>query len=51
MKALVKSEMDIDLQMEGKDIRVKMGMGKKEHEQASLIKIKNFGDECKVSLR
>ena len=31
MKSLARSEMDIDVQMEGKDIRVKMGLGKKDH--------------------
>ena len=31
VKALNRSNMDIEVQMEGKDIRVKMGLGKKEH--------------------
>ena len=31
LKALNRSELDIEVQMEGKDIRVKMGLGKKEH--------------------
>lgn len=31
IKALNRSNMDIDVQLEGKDIRVKMGLGKKEH--------------------
>ena len=43
--------MDIDVQLEGKDIRVKMGLGKKEHQQASIQKAKDFVKECKISLR
>ena len=31
IKTLKRSEMDIEVSMEGKDIRVKMGLGKKEH--------------------
>ena len=31
INSLNRSNMDIEVQMEGKDIRVKMGLGKKEH--------------------
>jgi len=31
LKALNRSELDIEVQMEGKDIKVKLGLGKKEH--------------------
>ena len=31
IKSLNRSGMDIEIQMEGKDVRVKMGLGKKEH--------------------
>ena len=31
LKSLTRADMDIEVQMEGKDIRVKMGLGKKEH--------------------
>ena len=30
LKALNRSELDIEVQMEGKDIKVKLGLGKKE---------------------
>ena len=32
IKTLTRSDMDIEISMEGKDIRVKMGLGKKEHQ-------------------
>ena len=32
LKTLTRVDMDIEVQMEGKDIRVKMGIGKKEHQ-------------------
>lgn len=37
--------------MEGKDIRVKMGLGKKEHAQKALKQIKDFSDSAKIQLR
>ena len=43
--------MDIDVQLEGKDIKVKMGLGKKEHAAQAISKIKGFGDESKITLR
>ena len=51
LKALTRSELDIEVQMEGKDIRVKMGLGKKEHEQAAKQTIKVFGEEAKRGIR
>ena len=51
IKALARSNMDIDVQLEGKDIRVKLGLGKKEHAQQAIQQIKAFGEESKVSLR
>ena len=43
--------MDIEVQSEGKDLRVKMGLGKKEHEEKALKLIKQYGDESKISIR
>ena len=37
--------------MEGKDIRVKMGLGKKEHQQNALKQIKAFSDQTKKDFR
>ena len=51
VKTLARCDMDIDVQLEGKDIRVKMGLGKKEHAQQAIQKIKVYGDESKVTLR
>ena len=51
LKALTRSELDIEVQMEGKDIRVKMGLGKKEHEEAAKHSIKEFGEEAKRAIR
>jgi ribosome recycling factor len=33
LKSLTRCDMDIEVSMEGKDIKVKMGLGKKEHQQ------------------
>ena len=43
--------MDIEVQMEGKDIKVKMGLGKKEQQEQALKRIKEIGDESKKDLR
>ena len=43
--------MDIEVQMEGKDIKVKLGLGKKEHIAASMKQIKKYGEDCKITLR
>ena len=43
--------MDIEVQMEGKDIRVKMGLGKKEHVEQAMKKIKEMGDDAKKNIR
>ena len=51
LKTLVRCDMDIDVQLEGKDIKVKMGLGKKEHAAQAISKIKGFGDESKITLR
>jgi ribosome recycling factor len=51
LKALTRSDMDIEVQMEGKDIRVKMGLGKKEHLEQAAKKIKDMGDEAKRDIR
>ena len=36
IKSLTVSGMDLEVAMEGKDIKVKLGLGKKEHIQAAL---------------
>ena len=51
LKSLTRADMDIEVQMEGKDIRVKMGLGKKEHQQKALKQIKTLGDDCKINIR
>ena len=51
IKSLNRSELDIEVQMEGKDVRVKLGLGKKEHQDKSLKKIKDQTDVCKKGLR
>ena len=51
IKSLQRSELDIEVQMEGKDIKVKMGLGKKEHQQQALKKIKDYGEEYKRNVR
>ena len=51
VKTLTRSEMDIEVQMEGKDIRIKMGQGKAEHVANALKTIKNLVDDCKKDLR
>ena len=43
LKALQRSEFELNLQMEGKDIRVKLGASRKEHIDAGLKKIKELG--------
>ena len=40
IKALQRSEFELSLQTEGKDIRVKLGTNRKEHAQAGLKKVK-----------
>ena len=40
LKALTRSDMEIEVQMEGKDIRVKLGLGKKEHQEKALKQLK-----------
>lgn len=40
LKSLQRSEFDVNVQMEGKDIRVKLGTSRKEHIAAGLKKVK-----------
>ena len=51
IKTLTRSDMDIEISMEGKDIRVKMGLGKKEHQAQSLKKMKELSDSAKKEIR
>ena len=51
IKALNRCEMDIEVQMEGKDIRVKLGQGKKDHQVKALQTIKEIHDKTKIELR
>ena len=44
LKTLNRSEFDIEVQMEGKDIKVKLGLGKKEMQTKARKQIKDFGD-------
>ena len=51
LKSLTRCDMDLEIQMEGKDIRVKMGAGKKEQLEAALKQIKVSGENCRKDLR
>lgn len=47
LKALARCEFDIQVNSEGKDIRVKLGTSKKEHVDAALKQVKALGEEFK----
>ena len=51
LKALNRSELDIEVQMEGKDIKVKLGLGKKEQQDIAIKKIKEISENCKKNIR
>ena len=51
LKALNRSELDIEVQMEGKDIKVKLGLGKKEQQDIAINKIKEISENCKKNIR
>ena len=51
VKSLNRCDMDIEISMEGKDIRVKLGIAKKEHIDKSLKIVKSISDQCKKDLR
>ena len=45
LKALNRSNFELSCQVEGKDIRVKLGASRKEHIEAGLKKVKELGHE------
>lgn len=47
LKSLQRSDFDLSVQTEGKDIRVKLGTSRKEHIQAALKKVKESFDQYK----
>lgn len=47
MKALTRSEFEINCTLEGKEIKVKLGTSKKEHIDAALKQLKGINDEFK----
>ena len=51
IKALQRSDFELSLQSEGKDIRVKLGTNKKEHAQAGLKKVKELFEVFKKNGR
>jgi len=51
VKALNQADLDIEIAMEGKDIKVKMGQARKEHQQEAVRKAKAFAEEYKKSIR
>lgn len=44
LKSLNRVDMEIEVQMEGKDIRVKLGLGKKDHQDKALKQVKDIHD-------
>ena len=44
LKSLNRSDFELSCQMEGKDIRVKLGTSRKEHIEAGLKKIKESSE-------
>ena len=51
VKTLTRANIDLEITMEGKDIRVKIGLNKKEHQVEANKQIKQLRDECKRDLR
>ena len=51
LKSLQRSDFDLQCQLEGKDIRVKLGTSKKEHIIAALKKVKEANDSFKKDVR
>lgn len=45
LKALQRSDFEMSVQTEGKDIKVKLGASRKEHAAAGLKKVKEFGEQ------
>ena len=51
LKALSRSELEMSVHMEGKDIKIKLGTSRKEHIAAGLKKTKAASDEFKKNIR
>ena len=51
LKALNRSNFDLSLTTEGKDIRAKLGASRKEHIEAGLKKVKEYGHEFEKNSR
>lgn len=51
LKSLQRSDFELAVQMEGKDIRVKLGTSRKEHIEAGLKKIKDLHESFKRQAR
>ena len=51
LKALQRSDFEISAQMEGKDIRVKLGTSRKEHIEKGLAKSKQSFEQYKKDIR
>jgi ribosome recycling factor len=51
LKSLQASEFELSVQIDGKDIRVKLGTSRKEHIEAAKKKIRAVSDEFKKNLR
>ena len=51
IKALQRSDLDLSISQEGKDIKVKLGTSKKEHIDAAFKQIKGINEEFKMGLK
>jgi ribosome recycling factor len=51
LKALQRSDFDLNVQQEGKDIRIKLGTSRKEHMAAALKKVKEHHESFKKQAR
>ncbi len=47
LKALQRSDFELSLQMDGRDIKVKLGTSRKEHAEAGLKKVKEYNEVFK----
>ena len=51
LKALQRSDFELSVQIDGKDIRVKLGTSRKEHAEAGLKKVKEYFELYKKAAR
>ena len=51
LKSLQRSDFELSVQTEGKDIKVKLGASRTEHAAAGIKKVKEFGEQFKKQAR